>query len=381
MSSSIAIVGAGLIGRILALECSWAGFSVSLFDRDNKEGKQSCAATGAGMLAPYTELQLAESIIAALGIESLSLWPEILNKLCSKVFFQTEGTLVLAHPQDQPELLRFKRAVQYNLENHNWNNFDFQLPKDILLNCNRPELLSLESQLPSIFIEGIYLPGEGQIDNNQILHALGSTIERTNIQWHSQSEINSLNELSSCDYIIDCRGLGSKPDIKQLRGVRGELLLIEAPDVILNRPIRLMHPRHPIYIVPRQNNRFIIGATSIESEDMGPITVQSSLELLSAACTVHPAFAEASVLESKVNCRPTLLNNLPGIIFSEEKPSDNIIRVNGLYRHGFLMAPQLAKLVLAFIKSRTIAPSYSELFHLVDESKNVKGETAFAISH
>jgi len=381
MSSHIAIVGAGLIGRILALECHWAGLSVSLFDRDSKEGNLSCAATGAGMLAPYTELELAEPIVAALGIESLTLWPEILKNLPSEVFFQTEGTLVLAHPQDKAELSRFKRAVQYNLENSAWNNFDFEIPKNILVNCNRSELVYLESQLPSIFTEGVYLPWEGQIDNKQILAALGLAIESSSIKWHDGIEVNSLAELSSYDYIIDCRGLGSKSDVKQLRGVRGELLLVEIAEVVLNRPVRLMHPRHPIYIVPRQNNRFIIGATSIESEDMRGITIESSLELLSAACTVHPGFAEASIIENKVNCRPTLLDNLPGIIFSHKKPSHNIIKVNGLYRHGFLMAPKLAKLVLSLITSNTRSNSYGELFHLVDETQTNIGETACAISH
>ncbi len=79
-----------------------------------------------------------------------------------------------------------------------------------------------------------------------------------------------------------------------------------------------MHPRHPIYIVPRQNNCFIIGATTIESEDMRPLTVQSSLELLSAACTVHPEFAEGTIVESRVNCRPALPDNLPAIILCSE---------------------------------------------------------------
>ncbi|MFA6041746.1 MAG: FAD-dependent oxidoreductase, partial [Methylophilus sp.] len=182
---------------------------------------------------------------------------------------------------------------------------------------------------------------------------------------------------------IDCRGLGAKASLKQLRGVRGELLLIETPEVNLAMPIRLMHPRHPIYIVPRQNNRFIVGATSIESEDNRPVTVQSVLELLSAACTVHPGFAEAAIIENKVNCRPTLQNNLPSIICSDLKSSANVISVNGLYRHGFLIAPKLAKLVLAFMNSGVVDSHYKMLFqHSKQNNKLIeKGESTFAISH
>src|SRR5271170_3116471 len=133
MSGHIAIIGAGLIGRILAFECHLAGFSVSLFDRDTKEGKQSCAYTGAGMLAPYTELESSEPIIAALGIESLHLWPKLLAQLPSSVFFQTHGTLVLAHPQDQVELERFRRSVQYKLGSFEWNHFNIQRSREAML--------------------------------------------------------------------------------------------------------------------------------------------------------------------------------------------------------------------------------------------------------
>ncbi len=381
MSGGIAIIGAGLIGRILAFECHLAGFAVSLFDRDTKEGTLSCAYTGAGMLAPYTELESSEPIIAALGIESLALWPQLLSKLSNAVFFQRNGTLVLAHPQDQADLERFRRSVQHRLGSPEWNSFGIQKSNQAMIGYNRLELMSLKVQLPTIFTHGIYLPDEGQIDNKQILDALRLAIDRNNIDWHTESFVNSLENFDSFDFIIDCRGLGAQPDTKELRGVRGELLMVEAPEVNLNLPIRLMHPRHSIYIVPRQNHRFIIGATSIESEDMRSITVQSTLELLSAACTVHPGFAEATIIESKVNCRPTLLNNLPGIIFDPQ--SSNIIKVNGLYRHGFLIAPKLAKLVLAFISNRTIDRHYARLFQPLSFSTNqfMKGDPTFAISY
>ncbi len=392
MSYHVVIIGAGLIGRLLALELHLAGASVALLDRDSKEGKHSCAYTGAGMLAPYAELEISEPIIAALGIESLSLWPQILKKLPQPVFFQEEGTLVLAHPQDQAELIRFKSSVQFRLENGGWQKLAIaRSDTNVMFDCNQPSIIALEAELPRIFTNGIYLPNEGQIDNKQLLEALRTAIEQANIPWHTDIDIASVSnrgveckhlrhhsknvvaELKSYDFIIDCRGLGSKKDIAQLRGVRGELLLVEAPDVRLKRPIRLMHPRHPIYIVPRENNRFIIGATTIESEDMRPLTVQSALELLSAACTVHPGFAEASILESRVNCRPAMPNNLPAIILPEYTGSPKIIGVNGLYRHGFLIAPKIANLVLAYIMNKPIDDYAQSIFH--------KGDPVLAISH
>jgi glycine oxidase len=311
------------------------------------------------------------------------LWPQLLEKLPGNVFFQKNGTLVIAHPQDQAELERFSRSVQYKLGSFEWNNFHIQRSAQPMLGYNRMELMTLKARLPAIFTHGIYLPDEGQIDNKQLLDALRAAIDKTNIEWRTETTIKSLADLPAFDFIIDCRGMGAKTDLNQLRGVRGELLMVEAPEVSLGLPIRLMHPRHPIYIVPRPHHRFIIGATSIESEDMRPITVQSVLELLSAACTVHPGFAEAIVLENKVNCRPTLPNNLPGIIFSEPSKSNNIIRVNGLYRHGFLVAPKLAQLVLAFLNNRKVDPRYARIFQPTGMSNEqfIMGEPSLAISH
>ncbi len=77
-----------------------------------------------------------------------------------------------------------------------------------------------------------------------------------------------------------------------LRSVRGERLLIRTHDIKLSRPIRLLHPRQSIYIVPWDGGRFLLGATEIESSDAGPVTVRSMLELLGAAYALHPAFAE-----------------------------------------------------------------------------------------
>ena len=51
----------------------------------------------------------------------------------------------------------------------------------------------------------------------------------------------------------------------------------------LRRPVRLLHPRFPIYVVPWSGNRFMVGATQIESEADGPVTLRSALELLGAA--------------------------------------------------------------------------------------------------
>jgi glycine oxidase len=145
--------------------------------------------------------------------------------------------------------------------------------------------------------------------------------------------------------VFDCRGLGAKAQWPGIRGVRGEVVRLHAPGVRLRRPTRLIHPRHPIYIAPKPDDLFVVGATEIETEDVSPATVRSTLELLSAAYTVDPAFGEARIVEISAQARPTLPDNLPLL----EVMAPRRLRINGLYRHGFLIAPALLDATLQWM--------------------------------
>ncbi|MFH0909345.1 MAG: glycine oxidase ThiO [bacterium] len=353
--ASVGIVGAGLMGRVMALELHRRGWTVSLFDRDTERGDKSCAWTGAGMLAPYCELETAEPEVAELGIRSSRRWPAILAGLARPVFHQQAGSLVVAHPSDRDELLRLKGTLATKAKE-----------KDAMREVAGDALAELEPEIADRFRCGLFLPYEGQLDNRELLGALGETIRRAGIAWHSGVEVQRLekgrlqvsNDWKMFDWILDCRGLGAKTDIANLRGIRGELIYVEAPDVKLNRPVRLMHPRYPLYIVPRPNHVFVIGATKVESEDLGPITVRSALELLTAAYAVHPAFAEGRIIDTSVNCRPAFPDNKPRILRRE-----GMLAVNGLYRHGFLVAPGLADMAADVMEGKDpgdLAPHFVE---------------------
>ncbi len=139
------------------------------------------------------------------------------------------------------------------------------------------------------------------------------------------------------DAIVDCRGYAARRELPDLRPVRGEMLLVRTAEVRLSRPVRMLHPRIPLYIVPRAKNVFMIGATMIESADPGGVSVRSAIELLSAAYALHPAFGEAEILEMSADLRPAYPDNEPRI---EER--NGRIHVNGFYRHGYLLAPHFA---------------------------------------
>jgi glycine oxidase len=151
------------------------------------------------------------------------------------------------------------------------------------------------------------------------------------------------------DYVIDCRGIAARDELKNLRGVRGEMAIIRTRELNINRPIRLLHPRFPIYLVPWPDNYFMVGATVIESDDQGPVSVRSGLELLGSVYALHSAFGEASIVKLSANVRPSFPDNIPKIIVRGKT-----IHVNGLYRHGFLTSPALAHLVADYLDTKAI---------------------------
>jgi len=370
MSQSIAIVGSGLIGRILAFELLKDGHRVSIFDRDSELGKQSCAWTGAGMLAPYSELETADELVFHLGIASLSLWPKLIDSLPKKVFFQKAGTLIIAHGRDRSDLIRFQRNVRSRSEASVG-----AMPciaRDEIPFLGQEAIKLLEPDLAARFPTGIFLPEEAQLDNRQLLDALAIGLKTCGADWHTNTDVLNVQPFSvtiesgstKFDQVVDCRGLGAKADLSGLRGVRGEIIRVFAPEINLNRPIRLVHPRYPLYIAPREGSLFVVGATVIESEDQSPMTVQSALELLSAAFSIHYGFANASIIEMGANCRPALPDNAPKIF-----TQPGLLRINGLYRHGFLLAPKLAHLAEIFINTGKVDQEFAKLF--VEEKSKI----------
>ena len=202
-------------------------------------------------------------------------------------------------------------------------------------------LAELEPSLEGRFRDALFFAGEGHVEPRRVLPQLHARIIEAGgaIRFNSDPAPGELDGL-----VIDCRGLAARDSQPELRGVKGEMILIETDEVQLARPVRLIHPRWPLYVIPRDDNLFMLGATSIEAEDTG-VSVRSALELLGAAYAVHPAFAEARILEFGSGLRPAFPDNLPRIAVDQQH-----ISVNGLYRHGFLIAPALAELTLAYVE-------------------------------
>jgi glycine oxidase len=339
--ASAHVIGAGLMGRLVALALARRGCRVDLHDAQGPDAGGAAARVAAAMLAPLAESAVAPPPVVRMGQYALDHWPRLLAGLAAPVFFQREGTLVLWHRQDAGEAERFSRLLD---RTRGW--IGDGLPA--MQRLDAAGVVALEPALRgSRFAQGLYLPGEGQLDNRALLAALRAALEAmpaVTPHWHSPCSPEDFDP-GPAERVIDCRGLGARPQWPALRGVRGEVIRVHAPDVALRRPTRLLHPRYPLYIAPKPDGVFVIGATEIESSDMSPASVRSTLELLSAAYAVHSGFGEARILEIATHCRPALPDHLPALRWAAPR----VLQVNGLYRHGFLVAPAMLAMALELL--------------------------------
>ena len=336
----IGIAGAGLAGRLLAWRLLRAGWRVSLFDSRARDDFSSASQTAAAMLSPLAELAVSDEAVFALGQRSMRLWPQWIAELAehgAAVYFRQAGTLVVAHPPDQASLQHFMQLLAH------------KLPADCraqVQTLDASELAEREPALAGRFGGGLHLAGEGQLANDQLLAALALEIDRLGGIWHEAQQVQQIDahridcaaQSHTFDACVDARGVGSKTGLPGLRGVRGEVLRVQCRGVQLRRPVRLMHPRYQLYVAPRPNDEFVVGATELESEDEGPVTLRSMLELASALHSLHPAFGEARVLRMSAALRPAFDDHRPVVI-----ERDGLWHINGLYRHGYLCAPALVE--------------------------------------
>ena len=223
-STSINVIGAGIAGTWQALLFAKAGRKVALYERDEPAMTGSTGYWAGGMLAPHCESEAAEPVITRLGLRSLDLWREALPDT------PFNGSLVVAHGRDRADFERFTRLASGHKR------------------IDADEIAALEPALAGRFAEALFFPAEGHVEPRRVLPALHEKLRAAGvpIEFKSSAEPRDLDGL-----VIDCRGLAARDACPTLRGVKGEIIVIETDEIKLSRPVRLIHPRWSLYIVPR----------------------------------------------------------------------------------------------------------------------------------
>ncbi|MCB1563174.1 MAG: FAD-dependent oxidoreductase [Alphaproteobacteria bacterium] len=339
----IAVAGAGVAGLCAAEILQARGCDVTLFDpllTDEGSGAPNASALAGGMLAPYAEIEHMPPEWIAAGLAGITFWEAFSQE--HQIGFVKKGSFLVAHEGDRYLLRRFEAHLPPETRSY------------------RP-VVDIEPALAGLCSSGLFLPEEAHLVPLNALEALRESIRKGGGRLETCAVTP---EALACDYdyVLDCRGMGASGDVKDLRGVKGEIVIVRNSEFSLERPVRLMHPRYPLYIVPRPDHVFMIGATVIESGEAaaegsgaGTVSVRSALELLSALYSLHTSFGEARILQILSGVRPAYSDNLPHI-----RIEDRIVRCNGLFRHGFLLSPVMGQCVADYMTG--VENRFSALF-------------------
>jgi len=322
-SRAITVLGAGVLGLWQALTLARAGHRVRLLEASEEPFARAASLFAGVMLAPEREAETAPASLRELGRHGVALWRAVYPDLVSA------GSLVVAGARDRAELERFAKRTQGHES------------------LDAKALARLEPDLEGRFASALYFAEEAHMAAPAALAFLLGAVRAAGVDV----AFGATASPDDGETVIDCRGLGAREELPDLRGVRGEQAIVRSREVALRRPVQLLHPRQPLYVVPWGDGSYMIGATLIETEDDGPVTVRSALELLGAAYALHPAFGEAEILDLGAGVRPAFADNMPRAIVRD---GGRRILVNGAYRHGFLLGPVLAEAVAAYLADGSV---------------------------
>lgn len=318
----IRVIGAGVAGLTATFEIARAGRAlgarVELVEQAREAG-QGCSFHAGGMIAPWCEAAETDPLVAELGQEALAFWTHDIPVAT------VAGSLVVAPPRDRAEL------ADLTLRTRGFRSLDAE------------GLAALEPALAGRFPSALLFAEEAHLEPRVAMQALLARL-RAMDNVELRFGVAAAEASAAADWTIDCRGFAARDALADLRGVKGEMLVLRSEEIVLSRPVRMLHPRHPVYVVPRGGGVFMVGATMIENEERSRVTARSIVELVNSAFAIHPAFAEAEIVETGSDVRPAFPDNLPRIT-----RQGRTLFVNGLYRHGFLLAPALARRVARFL--------------------------------
>lgn len=331
----VLILGGGLMGCAIALRLAQAGQAVTILRRNFQE---SAGFAAAGMLAPQAEglgpgpmrdlCLVSRDRYATYSQELEALTGEAIGYLpCGIVapFYQGQSS---PHPRQ-----------------------DYR---------SRQELLAVQPGLSEAVTGGWWFPQDGQVDNRKLMRSLqaglrhfqveqidGITVKRIVQAGDRIMHLETDQETWQAEHYVLATGAWAQ-DLVPVPVVprKGQLLAFQAQERLLERVVFGAE----IYLVPRENGRIVVGATS-EAVGFQPGNTGAGIEqLLRAARRMVPELAKLTIEEFWWGFRPGTPDELPML---GAGPQANLTLAVGHYRNGVLLTPMTAEVIADVVLGRS----------------------------
>lgn len=345
-TSDVAVIGGGVIGLAIAWRAAQRGASVTLVDPAPGSGASGVAA---GMLAPVTELHYAERALLDLTLASADAYPAFVADLerttgCD-VGYRRCGTLSVGWMGSDLAALRDLAGFQRELG----------LTVEVL---SATELRQLEPLLAPGLPGGVFVRGDHQVDPPRLVAALQAAAVAAGVEFVTQSAVGFAAEddavrgaqlvdgsevhadqtvlaAGAWSGLLDLPGDVTLP----VRPVKGQTLHLLGEPGVLTHVVRGEVRGAPVYLVPRDDGRLVIGASAEEAGfDLRP-RAGVVHDLLRDAQTLLPTVAELELVEVRTGLRPGTPDNAPLLGHSGV---DGLVVATGHHRNGVLLTPVTA---------------------------------------
>ena len=365
-SSRVVVVGGGIVGAAVAWRCARRGLHVTVVDPSPVAGGPSATRgawhTAAGMLAPVTELHYTETPLLRLNLDSLTRWSafaeELQDEAGQDLGFRECGTVLVAWDGADLATLRDLHA------------FAGRLGVASQLVTGR-ELRSLEPALAPGLPGALLAPGDHQVDPRLLHAALVRAGRRRGVRTvagdatvvFDAGRVHAVrtddgSELPA-DHVVIAAGCWSHriaglPDDARpaVRPVKGQTLRLRLPGAPrLSHVVRGTVKGNPIYLVPRDDGRIVVGASSEEAGFDRSARAGAVYELLRDAQSLLPDLAEAEFEEVSTGLRPGTPDNAPII---GRGALEGLVHATGHFRNGVLLTPVTADGVAELIADGVI---------------------------
>ncbi len=358
LNQRVIIVGGGVIGLGIGWQLAKAGCTVSIYERNQAGRAASWAA--AGMLAPHAEVHFEERELLNMGVQSCRMYPEWVAELETdsrmNVGYRAEGTLIVGVDRDDARELEHLYESQKLLDlKVEW--------------ITGREAREMEPLLSPKITAAIWSKDDHQVDNRAMVEALIRAYQNADGILHEDTSVGKIeivdgkakgiwvkDNLEEADVIVLAAGCWSNdidglPEAVQppVRPVKGQMLALQMEEgIVLEKVIRAPRAKYPtdVYLVPKDDGRLVIGATSEEMGFDTRLTAGGLFELLRGTWEAVPGIYDLPVIETWAGLRPGSRDNAPIL---GETGVENLIMATGHYRNGILLTPITAREIAALI--------------------------------
>jgi glycine oxidase len=361
-SFDLAVVGAGAVGLAVGWRAAQRGLKVLVLEHGDRPGAGT-SSVAAGMLAPISEVTASEQPLMHLGLASVEAYPDFVAELSEVTGMDTGylrcGTLLGARDRDDAEWLERERELREAL----------RLP---VRRLRASQARELEPALAPTLRLGLEIPDDHAIDPRMLTAALADALVRAGGELRTANGVDAVK--IAHDSVIgvtlaDGSDVGAEnvvvaagPWSSSLDGIpegarvpihpiKGQILRLHDPagPGLLTRVLRMAGG----YVVPRGDGRYVIGATMEERGFDKTVTAGAAFELLRNAFELLPSVTELVIDELSAGLRPATPDNAPAI---GPGAIDGLHWAVGHYRHGILLTPITAELVVDALTGHRAIP-------------------------